>query len=197
MLDTFKRNMAVIHTLQVQSGANTSAHCCVTVWNLTRLSIISDFSSVCTSPKYSGHSKNVVPFCVRVWGENVFTMGVQDKWNKVSHTLSHAHQASLLSRLKRWKMTLLAVITHGKICIYEACVWWFVALQFMCFSTLFLQRLPTVTNRWWLGGISLEVCVELVLLFFAAKLWCQVSVVTSMGPSPIVLVSISQPRCLS
>lgn len=188
--------MAVIHTLQVQSGANTSAHCCVTVWNLTRLSIISDFSSVCTPAKYSGHSKDEVPFCVRVWGENVFTMGVQDKWNKVSRTLSHAHQASPLSRLKRWKMTLLAVITHGKICIYEACVWWFVALQFMFFciiSSFSYRDKQVMIRRNPPGGL----CGELVFLFFAVKLWCQVSMVTSMGPSPIVLVSISQPRCLS
>lgn len=59
-----EKTIAVRRTLQVQSGTITSARCCVTVWNLTRLSIMSGFSSVWTSPKYSGDSKEVEPFSV-------------------------------------------------------------------------------------------------------------------------------------
>lgn len=40
--------------------------------------------------------------------------------------------------------------------------------------------------------------MELVLLFLPVELnWCQVSMVASMGPSIVLLVSISQPRHMS
>lgn len=64
-------------------------YCCVTVWILTHFSIFLDFSSVCISP-FLSDSKEVVQFSVCMQ-KNVFAMGVQDKWNKVSHTLCHAH----------------------------------------------------------------------------------------------------------
>lgn len=111
--------------------------------------------------KYSGGPKDVELFSVRVRGGNVFTMGAQDKWNKVSHT----DQASPPSAINRWKKTfllclslnLLTVITPFKMS-FCLVVYWSLAPRFLafptCMHTLFLLLVTTETNRWWLGDVS-------------------------------------------
>lgn len=141
------------------------ACCCVTAW--IRTPFIPDFSS----PPYFTILENI-QVVQRTLGYFLYECeeGMFLPWERrisaiKCHTLSQAHQASPPSAINRWKKTfllclslnLLTVITPFKMS-FCLVVYWSLAPRFLafptCMHTLFLLRVTTETNRWWLGGVS-------------------------------------------